>query len=476
MGVSDISDIYLSLIAIPDSILILVGFDTIKGVVNSEYSSLDANSNYLKDSFRNLFTYLFFASLVLVLFLTFFNDYVITLLLPGFSLTKKEIALNLSLLIFPILFFKGINSLFSAYYNSSRRFYFPVATQVVITASIIISIFLPFIHNQLIYNLSLGLLIGNFLYTVILLVPIINTFGLKLFDFKLNSLSKKILKNCFSLVVLVIFNQIYLSSRNFLSSYFPDGSLSALNYASSVTNFISALTFSVIFSVLLSTFANSFSLGERIKVRANFINTLSYLLYAYIPIVIIFVIFAQEILSLLFLRGMFDQTGIELTAKPFLWESLALIPFLFSIIPTTLFLAKKKYKELTLIGISVYVTGIFLSVMFSYIFGFYGVSVASFATYCIHAFFLMKYSRTFVGRYSGNDFILYGKLMLSGILTYILVYIIKFFFEFNLAANLLYSISYLLAGFIVVLLIYFIVTALLNVNLFKKLKNFIQKK
>lgn len=472
IGVSDVSDIYLSLIAIPDSILILIGFDTIKGVVNSEYSSLSPKSDFLKSSFKSLFTYIFIASFILVVLLLLFKESVINFLLPGFSLPKKDIALNLAILIFPILFFKGINSLFSAFYNSARRFYFPVATQLIITLCIVVSIFLPQFNNQLIYNISLGLFFGNLLYSLLLLIPIIKDFGIKLVEFKLNDLSRKIFKNCFSLITLVIFNQIYISSRNFLTSYFPDGSLSALNYASSVTNFISALTFSIVFSVLLSTFASSFSIGERIKVKLNFRNTLNYLLYIYILIVILFISFDREILSLLFLRGKFDMQGIDITLKPFFWETLALIPFLFSIIPTTLFLAKKEYRKLTIIGISVYVIGIFLNVFFTKLVGFYGVSIAAFTVYVIHGFLLIKYSRLFIGKYKNEDIILAGKLIFSGLLTYFILSLLKGNFEaFNFySLESLQRLYYLSVAFLVTSLIYLVITSILRVNLLKNFK------
>ena len=46
IGVSDVSDIYLALIVIPDSLIVLIGFDTIRGVINSEFSGIkDINTS-----------------------------------------------------------------------------------------------------------------------------------------------------------------------------------------------------------------------------------------------------------------------------------------------------------------------------------------------------------------------------------------------------------------------------------------------
>ncbi|MBK8983382.1 MAG: hypothetical protein IPM38_13935 [Ignavibacteria bacterium] len=51
LGVSSSADIYTALISIPDSLIVLIGLDTIKGVVNSEYASLqkeDEKKSYLE--------------------------------------------------------------------------------------------------------------------------------------------------------------------------------------------------------------------------------------------------------------------------------------------------------------------------------------------------------------------------------------------------------------------------------------------
>ena len=42
LGVSLDADVYLGVLNIPDILLILIGFDSIKGVLNSEFSSLKA--------------------------------------------------------------------------------------------------------------------------------------------------------------------------------------------------------------------------------------------------------------------------------------------------------------------------------------------------------------------------------------------------------------------------------------------------
>ncbi len=471
IGVSDVSDIYLALIVIPDSLIVLIGFDTIRGVINSEFSGIkDINtSDEAKQSFKSIFTFLLLSSFLILIMLLVFNDQILSLLLPGFSNEKRFIALQMTYIIFPIFFLKSIIALFHSYYNSLNKFYFPVITQALVTFSIIVFIFMPVINNQFIFNLSYGILIGTFLYLVFLFVPIVKLFGLDLFSFKINPLTRKIFKNCLSLLVFVIINQIYLFSKNFIVSYFPNGNLSALNYAVSVTTFISALTFNTVFSPLLSSFAQNFSFGRKIVAKTNFANTILGLVFVYISIILVFVIFSKEILSLLYMRGKFTLEGVELTSKPFIWESLALFPFIFSIISTALFLAKKEYKKLTIIGVIVYSFGIIMNLVLTYYIDFFGISISSFLVYLLQSILLLYFAQKFLGRFN-HYYKKLSLLLMAGILTFFIMYLIKINLFVGVYYNFYSLAVYLLAGIISVNLIYFSLTYFFKVNLIFDLK------
>ncbi|MBK9334795.1 MAG: hypothetical protein IPM96_20950 [Ignavibacteria bacterium] len=114
LGVSSSADIYTALISIPDSLIVLIGLDTIKGVVNSEYASLqkEDEKNLIWNSFNNLFNILFYAGVIVVSVILIFNSAVIKILLPGFEGDKFLKAIEISYIIFPILF-KDIHRLFS---------------------------------------------------------------------------------------------------------------------------------------------------------------------------------------------------------------------------------------------------------------------------------------------------------------------------------------------------------------------------
>jgi putative peptidoglycan lipid II flippase len=475
IGVSDLSDVYLSLIIIPDSLMVLIGFDTIKGVVNSEFSSLDIKKdiNKIHDSFKTIFTYIFITSTVVVAIMLLFRVEIISNLLPGFDAEKRNLAVDLSLFVFPVFLCKALIALFHSHLNSLKKYYYPVIPQIMVTLCILFFVMMPYFKNIIIYNLGIGLLVGNLFYTFILFIPIVKEMKFNLINFKINELSRKIFLSCISLLFFVVINQTYLFSRNFIVSYFPDGSLAALNYASSITTFISALSFSSIFGVLLSNLADNLSVNADKKTieesSKSFYNTMLSLFYIYIPIVISFVLFHNDILSLLYLRGKFDAEGIKLTSLPFIWESFALLPFVFYIVPTALFLATKQYKKLTIIGVSVYLLGIILNISFSYIFGYYGISISSFVTSLIYAIFLMKGSQVLLRKphFFTKDFLL---ISLSGIITFLFSYLAGYFLSIELSDDFVKLVLILIAKVTFVFIVFIFISHTLKVNLAMKVK------
>ena len=137
LGVSSNADIYTALISIPDSLIVILGLDTIRGVVNSEYAHFNTigKKEEMWESFNNLFNILFLISIVVVSAIILFNNSIIGILLPGFEGLKKEKAVEISYIIFPILFLKVFIGYFHSVYNAVKNFYFPVIAPVVVGIS-----------------------------------------------------------------------------------------------------------------------------------------------------------------------------------------------------------------------------------------------------------------------------------------------------------------------------------------------------
>ncbi len=473
IGVSGSADIFFSLQLLPDFLVILIGIDTIKGVANSEYSSLFSigERDKIKNSISVLLKYLVIVSLFLVVLIVLLRAQILKILLPGLNETSYLTAISISVFIFPVFFVKSVTSLLQPFYNSQKRFYLPIMAQIVITLSVVLSVFLPPFQNKIIFNFSIAFLIGNSIYLIILLIPLLKELNIKDFwNYKIDKTSVFIIKSCGAIFVHSLINQLYLFSRNFYVSYFPEGSLSALNYGASIPAFVTTLTFNIVFGILLTNLSSLFSAKDFQSAKRVFFDTFSILVFLFIPIVVLFVLFSDQILSLIYLRGNFDINGILYSKKPFIWESLALLTYLLYIIPTSLFLALKKYKFLTIVGSSVYLTGIILNYFFTGYFGFYGVSISTFVVSGLYGLILfLKMRSVFDGILS--ELIRPLKFFVSGILSVIIIYFIKDFAsgQFTFGLTVVNLLVYLSLAFLLVSVIYFIISYILEPAYIKKM-------
>ncbi|HMQ68756.1 MAG TPA: lipid II flippase MurJ [Ignavibacteria bacterium] len=471
LGVSDQADVFLSLSTIPDSLLILFGLDSLKGIVNSEYSSELNKTDYnINESFNNLFRGLLIIGIAITAVILIFRKELLSILLPGFTGERLTLALTLSLFIFSVFFMKPVVALLYAYYNSIKKYYYPIVPQVLVSLSIIFFVIFPVFSSELIINIAAGFLIGNILYFLVLILPQISKNSIEWFTpLRLDDLTKKILNNCMILFSVVVINQIYLFTKNFIVSYFDEGSLAALNYGTSIPTFVSSLTFAVVFGILLNNLSKLHSMNLVEDANKLLSNTINSIIFIYVPVVIVLVFFNINILNILYLRGNFDSNGINLTSNPFIWESLALIPFVFFIMPVAKYLAYKDYKKYSRIGILVYLAGIIINFSLVKIVGFYGVSVGTFVVYSLMAFSLIYFSDSSTEKIHINDSF---KLILIGAFIALITYLLKkYVIDGMLVKNSIYE---LIAGTIFVFITYFFISVIFKLNYLNKLKNILK--
>lgn len=468
LGVSNDADVYMAIISIPESVLIILGIDTLRGVVNSEFSSLNSRNEFLvvKESYQNLLRLVFWISVVLLVLLYLFRGSIIHIFYPGFNYEKFSAAIEISVVIFPVLAVRGISGLMQSLLNSQKRFYLPIGAQMFISILIIIFMFLPQIYNNFLFNLSYGYLVGNCIVVIILVAATYNSLSsFKLFLFRIDDVTKKVLRSSLAIIVLVIFNQLFNSSKNFFASYFGEGAISALSYAYALPALVTGLIFSSVFSVLLSNLSFSFSTDKRSVSKGIFFNSLVPIFYLVVPLASFLFVFGYDVLVLLYKRGGFDTAGINLTYKLFQWENMSMVAWVIQVLTLSLFLAKKKYGELSVIGCTVYTFGIFFNFLFSKLFGLYGLPIATFVTTLSGGLILLYRSREFFGRIQ-----IYVKKLLivvfSGIVTVGLLFLIKSLtYDYINKGFVIYS-SYLISAFFIGLSLYIFICSIFKINYF----------
>lgn len=478
LGVNNSADIFMGIISIPDSLIVLVGLDSLKGVINSEFSSIDSlkDKERFKNLFDNIFSFISIIALIFSVIIVIARYEIVNILLPGFTEEKRILAANIALIVFPVFFFKTIIGLLHSILNAVKRFYYPVLLNSLPSIFLIASIFLPYYNNYLIYNLSISVILSHIVVLILSYLIITKIIGIvKLKRIVFDEFTVKILKGCTALMMLLLSEQIFVLSKNHFASYYGEGAISSLNYSKSVSSVIMGLIFASVFSVLVSNLSTMFANNSKDDSRKLFTHTMIGLLYVIIFLVVIFLIAGKEILSLLYLRGNFTNDALLMTMRPYLWEVLSLISFILYIIPTSLYLSTKKYMKLNIIGSSVYISGIFINFIAVKIWGYWGISVANFMVTSLYGIILIINSISIFGHFY-EELKIFIKLIISGTLTYLIVQLIIQFipkYESDLMISYILHILYIssLSG-----IFYFIITKILKANYLSDFISIIKRK
>jgi len=489
-GVSENADVFSTVIILPEYLLIFLGFDTLRGVVNSEYSTwqIEKKNMELYNSFVGISSLLIKVTPLLIIILIIFKTQVISLLLPGFTGEKKKLAEVVLLIISPLVFFRSFIGFFQSLLNSFKSFYLPVIATSLVSFTIIFLIVFKLPTSELLFNIAIGTLFGNLLFFMIIGVGSFKALSVnlemslswrffikELFTFKVNKSTLKVIKSCYSLFFVVIANVLFLGSKNYLASFFGDGMLSSINYASSIPTVITTLIFTSFFAYFLNRIASIETLDNENK-QSLFFKTLTGMLFLITLLVSFLTVNAREVLEVLFHRGNFTEVGISLTYYPFIWEILSMITFVITIIPTAFFIGVKKYSILNKIGTILYLCGIVVCVIFSNLFGYAGISAGVFFTQLIYGVLLLYLVNKEIG-----GFFIYVKQIVGIICVALITMVIilgfkQYILKVLIFPNLDFYIQSVLYVGILHITIFFIASHLFGIEYYKKItKNYFNK-
>lgn len=387
LGTTQISDIFYFAAFIPDA----VGFATFFTALSTASIPLfikikkDQSIEVLQKTVHKL-SIIYFLSCVLItsIFIIFFT---ISVNVFNISLNNSDFSRLLiitlpTIVIFPALaFFTAYHQVLSNYIRASLG---PVILNFVLILFPTICIIFKIPENKGVYILCLGTYISllvmfiflnptknfkEFFYKLFFTKEIQqsvkpfkgNTLGYILnqstifikvtyFSFLLNVLNKETFK--FSklaflyqlpLFVVILLNQAVLFIERQTALSFVPGSLSAINYSYRLSQFpVWVFAAAVSMTTLAEILSKDTIKDEYISLKSSLIKVLG----ISIPVAIFFFIFKDIIISILFKRGSFDETSLNLTVSIFSYYVFA-IPFLsVNSILTKYFTAKGQLKKI----------------------------------------------------------------------------------------------------------------------------------
>ena len=364
LGASIYADAFFVAFRLPNTFRRLFAEGVFNAAFIPSYTEANLKSEDESKKFADdVLNFLLIILLATVFIAEIFTPALVYLIAPGFSTDplKFDLAVNLTRLTFPFLFFVSLSSFFSGILNSKNKFAAAAAAPIILNIILILSLFISYFFNlNFEFNLSFAVSIAGFIQ-LIFLVFVTKFYYKPTINFKINLnpkvkfFFKKLLPSIFSSGV----TQINILIGTIIAS-FESGAVSYLYYADRVYQINLAIAGIAIGTVALPVLSNKIKSGDQFEINNIQNKSLELSLLLSIPAAFGLLIASIEIVNALFGYGSFKEGDILLTAKALYFFGLGIPAFSLVKILSNFFFARDNTKTPFYISVIIVVVNVFI--------------------------------------------------------------------------------------------------------------------
>lgn len=298
-------------------------------------------------SFLTCFLFIFIG--VFILTAPYFLPYLV-----GGSLEYIQTVIDLSSILFFLIFTASLSSIYIAIANTQNKFFVPSLSPIILNLSYLFVFIVLFKYvedtESRIKILCYGIITGGFLQ---LLTQAFYIRKLKLspqwnFNYKHPAI-KKILTLMLPAVIGGGFYQISLLVDIFLANYIQNqnpglGAVVSLDYSQRLIQLPTGIIGVALATTTLPSLLNSLKKEEYETIPKNLINTLSFSVYITIPAAIGFLLLGEEIIDAIYFGGKWDKKATLTTIAALQFYSIAIPAYSMNKILTSSYYAFKDTK------------------------------------------------------------------------------------------------------------------------------------
>lgn len=326
-GASSTSDAFLVAMNIPAVIFTAVGTSLGTAFIPlfCEVRSKDGDSASVKYT-NNIFNVVILICLLFAIVGAFFAPQIVKLFALGFKGETMEKAVYFTRIMLLGIPFLGISYIMMAYLQVKENFVIPGLMPIPYNLCIIISIILSVKTSP--YILPFGALIGllgQFLFQL----PFAMKRGYKyqpILNFK-DEYLKKMIWLVGPVLIGVAVNQINTIVDRTIASTLVEGSISALNYANKLNQFVMGMFIVSISSVVYPMLSRLSTENNKVEFNKSIITAINTVILLVIPISVGAIILSTPIVKILFQRGEFDARATYMTSVALVFYSIGMIGF-----------------------------------------------------------------------------------------------------------------------------------------------------
>lgn len=346
--------------------------------------------------------YLAVGILIISLFLT---PLIVTIVAPGFSGEKRELAIILSRVLLPIIIFRVLSGLASGLLNSNQSFFVPASIGFVLNI-LIISVVILFSRHWGVTALAWGTFFGV-AGTFLIQLPKSVQFGFG-FNLKPNIFDpniKRLLMLSLPIFLSSAVNQLSSLIDRMMASTLPTGAISALTYALRLNGFVLGIfvvSVATVFFPALSKLVSEQKFEEFKKTFSTSIKTVTLFV---LPMMVGLIVLRTPIIRVLFERGAFDAQATEMTAMALFMFAFGLLGFSLKEILNRIFYSLQDTKTPTVNAVLAVGVNIILNLILIRKMEHAGLALATSISATITVILLLVSLRRKLGRIGGRELV-----------------------------------------------------------------------
>ena len=477
LGASFLADVFFVAFRIPNTFRRLFAEGTFNAAFIPSYTAERTKSKLEGKKFADeVLNLLILILLAIVFIVEIFTPFLVYLLAPGFhnDAEKFNLAVELTRITFPFLFFVSLSSFFSGILNSNNRFAAAAAAPIILNIILIISLFISYLLKlDFVKNLSYGVTFAGIIQLLFLFVFTKKYYKPSLFlKTKINSKVKFFLKKLLPSIFSSGVTQINILVGTIIAS-FEAGAVSYLYYADRIYQINLAIAGIAVGTVSLPVLSKSLKLKRFDDVKDVQNKSIELSLLLSVPASLGLILASEEIINALFGYGSFTNSDVAMTAKALKYFGYGIPAFALIKVLSNFYFARDNTKTPFYLSLFSVILNVAISLLFFKKIGFIiiplATSISTWLAVILYLFLLGKSKFLFFENLPINNLL---KIIFSTFIMFFVLYYGLSFFEDKLAYDNIYKSIYLVFMISLVATIYLITCYLFGLLKFKNYRMF----
>lgn len=470
-GASSYTDAYKTATSIPETIFMIVGL-----AISTSFLPMLSKVKVKKGTdemhkfANNIINILVVMSFVIFIVASFFPEEIVKLLASGLDEETLKLASELARISLLNIIFLTINACFTALLQVHEDFVVPSILGLFFNLPIIIYLLLFKSYN--VHGLMIANVIGNF-FRVAVQVPSLRSHGYR-YKFFINFKDEKV-KAILILIIPVVIgagaNSLNMIVDKRIASSLGEGAITTLDNAQLLITFINTIITTSISTVVYPILANRKNEGKNKEFLDILSKSIVFLAILLIPISMGVILFKEEIITIVYKRGMYSESAVSLTVMALTGYAIGIFFTGVRDILNSILFSMGKTKITAKNGVIGVIINIALSLTLSKKFGILGITISSSIAMMVTSILLLINITKLVGEFKVKPLMLkLIKIVISSAIMSLVIILTKGFIAS------MPIILFVIVGTIIGIITYFIMTLILKIEEVKEVVNLLKNK